>query len=86
MEDGEPLASERADVELIRDPRREAYDLLDDRFVRNRDGDRPAHREPEQDDARRADLRHGRARVVDARLEAPPRLHPVAHLCEAELR
>ena len=54
VEDGEPLASERADVELIRDPRREAHDLLDGWFVRDRDGNRPAHREPEQDDARRA--------------------------------
>ena len=81
-----PLAAQRRHVELIGDPRGEADDLLDGRLVRDRDGDRAAHREADECHAAGADLIHGRACVVDARLEASPRLHPVAHLREAELR
>ena len=72
VEDGEALPAQRADVELIRNPRCEAHDLLDGWLSGDRDGNGPAHREPEQDDARRAHLGDGCARILDARLESPP--------------
>ena len=50
------------------------------------DRDRAAHREAEQQRARRAGRLDRGPRVLDAEVEPLPRLDPVAHLAEAELR
>ena len=58
VDDGEPLAAKRRDVQLVGDPRREADHLLDRRLVGDGDRDRAAHGEAEQSAcAMRTDLR-----------------------------
>ena len=58
---------------------------LDARVVGGRDRDRAAHREADEQRPLAAGRRDRRARVLDAEVELPPRLDPVAHLGEAEL-
>ena len=78
-------------AKLSDDEKRELVSMLvdassaDGRLSRDRDRNRAAHREPEEEHALGADLPQGRLRVLDAPVEPPPRAHAVAHLGEREL-
>ena len=85
MKHRQPLVCDRLEVQLVRDPRREADDALDVRRPCGRDRHGAAHREAEQHDALGVQLVDGRARVGDAGVEAAPRLHAVADLREREV-
>ena len=89
MQDREAAALERGDVELRIEPGRERDHRRDGRIVGDVDRDRAAHREAEQRDLRGAGLPRRRDRgagVLDAAVDVPPRLDPVAHLEKGECR
>ena len=83
VQDIEPASAERLDREPVGDPRREAEHTLNARVVGDRDRDGTAHREAEQERALGAELVDRRACIVDAHVEAVPRLDPVPDLAEA---
>ena len=72
LDDGEPSPDERLEPEPLRDPRRQADDLLDGRVVGHADRDRTAHREAEQDRPGRCGLAYRGPRVRHAPIHPLP--------------
>jgi len=84
VHDHEPPPAKRGERHLLGQPRSEPDDHLDRGLVGAYDRDRPAHREAHQQGPRRPDRPDRLAGVLDARIEASPRLDPVAELGEAK--
>src|SRR5438128_1468171 len=86
MKHMEAAAAQRVQFEAIRDPRCEAEHGLHRGLSGRHDRDSAAHRETEQERTRGVQRLESGTCVVDARVEASPRLDAIFHLAEGQSR
>ncbi len=85
MDDGEPLAVEPGEIELLRQPGRQPDHGGYRRLPREPHGHRAAHGEAEHERSPWLECCDRGERILLAEVEPPPGLDPVADLAEAQL-